>query len=339
MKHTMIIAEAGVNYNGDLDLAKKMIYVAKESGADIIKFQTAKPELVMSKYAEKADYQKAMTGENESQLEMCRKILLPYDAFYALKKLCQELDIGFLSTPFELESIDFLHTLGIELWKIPSGEITNLPYLEKIGKMRQKVILSTGMSTLDEVQNAVDVLTSMGTEKNDIVLLHCTTEYPAPFDQVNLNAMLTLKNRLGMHVGYSDHTSGITVPIAAVALGAEIIEKHFTLDKNMIGPDHKASLAPDELKTMVKNIRIVEKTFGDGEKIPQSSELRNMQIARKSIVARRYIRKGETLTIENITTKRPGNGISPMMWYEILGSKAVKEFQEDELIVTQETYI
>lgn len=335
----MIIAEAGVNYNGDLDLAKKMIYVAKESGADIIKFQTAKPELVMSKYAEKADYQKAMTGENESQLEMCRKILLPYDAFYALKKLCQELDIGFLSTPFELESIDFLHTLGIELWKIPSGEITNLPYLEKIGKMRQKVILSTGMSTLDEVQNAVDVLTSMGTEKNDIVLLHCTTEYPAPFDQVNLNAMLTLKNRLGMHVGYSDHTSGITVPIAAVALGAEIIEKHFTLDKNMIGPDHKASLAPDELKTMVKNIRIVEKTFGDGEKIPQSSELRNMQIARKSIVARRYIRKGETLTIENITTKRPGNGISPMMWYEILGSKAVKEFQEDELIVTQETYI
>ena len=332
MKHTMIIAEAGVNYNGDLDLAKKMIYVAKESGADIIKFQTAKPELVMSKYAEKADYQKAMTGENESQLEMCRKILLPYDAFYALKKLCQELDIGFLSTPFELESIDFLHTLGIELWKIPSGEITNLPYLEKIGKMRQKVILSTGMSTLDEVQNAVDVLTSMGTEKNDIVLLHCTTEYPAPFDQVNLNAMLTLKNRLGMHVGYSDHTSGITVPIAAVALGAEIIEKHFTLDRNMEGPDHKASIMPDDLKVLCESVRRAEVIIGDGKKRVTDSERKNKKIARKSIVAKKQIKKGDIFTEENITCKRPGNGISPMKWDDILGKVSSKDFEEDQLI-------
>lgn len=328
----LIIAEAGVNYNGSLELAKKMIHVAKECGADIIKFQTAKPELVMSQYAEKAEYQKETTGAGESQLEMCRKLMLPYEDFYTLKKLCGEAGIAFLSTPFEMESINFLHELGMRIWKIPSGEITNLPYLEKIGELKEKVIMSTGMATLQEVKTAVKVLTDKGTKKENICLLQCTTEYPALYRDVNLNGMLTLKRELEMDVGYSDHTPGIAVPMAAVALGARIIEKHFTLDRSMEGPDHKASLEPSELKEMIVQIRNIELAMGNGEKAPQEAELPNMAVARKSIVAKKDIKKGELLSQENITTKRPGTGISPMQWYEVLGTRAVRDFKEDELI-------
>ena len=329
---TLIIAEAGVNYNGDVELAKKMIYTAKECGADIIKFQTAKAELLMSKYAEKADYQKNTTGEKETQLEMCKRILLPYEDFYVLSQECEKAGIMFLSTPFELESIDYLYHLNMTTWKIPSGEITNLPYLEKIGRLKQKVILSTGMSTLDEVRQAIDILVENGTEKLNISLLHCTTEYPAPFQDVNLRAMKTLKKEFGLCVGYSDHTQGIEVPIAAVTMGAQIIEKHFTLDKNLEGPDHKASLEPCELKAMVRAIRHVESALGNGFKAPTESEIKNIKVARKSIVAKIDIKKGELLTEENITVKRPGNGVSPMYWYQALGSYAVRDFAEDELI-------
>lgn len=332
MKHTLVIAEAGVNYNGNLELAKEMIYVAKECGADIIKFQTAKPELVMSKYAEKADYQKKTTGMCESQLDMCRRILLPYEDFYILKKACYQVGIGFLSTPFELESIDFLSCIGMNVWKIPSGEITNLPYLEKIGKLRQNVILSTGMSTLKEVGTAIQILVSNGTKRENITIMHCTTEYPAPYNDINLKAMLTLKDTFKMKIGYSDHSRGIIVPIAAVAMGAEIIEKHFTLDKDMEGPDHRASLEPEELRDMIQQIRNIESALGTGIKIPQASETKNICIARKSIVAKRHIIKGEKFTVDNITVKRPGTGISPMLWYEVMGKTAIRDFDEDELI-------
>lgn len=332
MSKTLIIAEAGVNYNGNLDLAKEMVYVARECGADIIKFQTAKAELVISRYAPKADYQKETTGVTESQLDMCKKVLLPYESFIELAELCRRVEIGFLSTPFELESIDFLHKLGMKIWKIPSGEITNLPYLEKIGKKRQKIILSTGMSTLLEVSDAIGILLSKGTRKEDITLLHCTTEYPAPYSEVNLKAMLTLRDYFNMKVGYSDHTPGVIIPVAAVSLGASVIEKHFTLDKNMKGPDHRASLNPEELKEMVISIRKVEKALGNGEKIPQPSEIKNMTVARKSIIAKHKIEKGEMFTEENLTTKRPGNGISPMKWYEVIGTKAIRDFHQDELI-------
>lgn len=329
---TLIIAEAGVNYNGCLELAKKMVYTAKECGADIVKFQTAKAELLMSRYAQKADYQKKTTDAYESQLEMCRKILLPYEDFYYLKELCEEVGIAFLSTPFELESIDFLRSLSMDTWKIPSGEITNLPYLEKIGSFNQKVILSTGMCRLEEVAAAIDILTNSGTDRNKISLLHCTTEYPAPYESVNLRAMITLKKNFRLQTGYSDHTPGITIPIAAVAMGAEIIEKHFTLDKQMEGPDHKASLDPIELKSMISAIRNVEAALGTGEKVPSECEKKNMAIARKSLVAKRAIRKGEIFSEDNITAKRPGNGVSPMYWYEVLGTRALHDFSEDELI-------
>lgn len=332
MNQTLIIAEAGVNYNGDLELAKEMIYVAKKCGADIIKFQTAKAEALISRYAPKADYQKETTGVAGSQLDMCRKILLPYEDFVELTEICKQVGIRFLSTPFEMESIDFLHKLGMKTWKIPSGEITNLPYLEKIGGYGQRIILSTGMSTLSEVEKAIKVLLSKGTRKENITLLHCTTEYPAPYSEVNLKAMLTLRDYFGMKVGYSDHTPGVIVPIAATSLGASVIEKHFTLDKNMEGPDHKASLNPKELKEMVISIRRVETALGNGEKIPQPSEVKNIAVARKSIIAKHEIKKGELLTEENLTTKRPGNGISPMKWYEVLGTNAIRDFHQDELI-------
>lgn len=332
MKPVQVIAEAGVNYNGRIELAKEMVYIAKECGADVIKFQTAKAELVMSKYAEKADYQKKATGVAENQLEMCRKLFLPYEDFAELSGLCKQVGIGFLSTPFEIESINFLHELGMDMWKIPSGEITNLPYLEEIGRFGQKIILSTGMSNLQEVEDAVKVLLSAGAIKEDITLLHCTTEYPAPYSDVNLNAMLTLKNKFGMKVGYSDHTQGIVIPIAAVSMGAEIIEKHFTLDKNMEGPDHKASLEPEELKEMISAIRKVEIAFGDGDKAPQPSEIKNIPVARKSIIAKQAIKRGQLFTEENLTTKRPGNGISPMKWYDVLGTKAIRDFAEDDLV-------
>lgn len=329
-KKVTIIAEAGVNHNGDIGLAHQMIDAAKKAGADIIKFQTAKPELVISKFAEKADYQKVTTGTNESQLEMCRKIHLKFEDYVELKKHCEEVGISFLSTPFDLPSIEFLSELGCELWKIPSGEITNMPYLIKIAKTGKPVLLSTGMCTLQEIRTTVDLLKANGC--GEITLLQCTTEYPAPYDEVNLNTLSTLKNEFNCSVGFSDHTKGIVVPLAAVAMGAEVIEKHFTLDKNMTGPDHKASIEPDELKALVDGIRIIELAKGSAEKNPTPSEIKNRDIARKSIVAARDIKCGEQFTEENITSKRPGNGISPMKWNEVIGKTASRDFIEDELI-------
>jgi N,N'-diacetyllegionaminate synthase len=329
---TFIIAEAGVNHNGNIEIAKKMIEVAKECGADAIKFQTFKAEKVISKYAPKAEYQKQTTGETDSQLEMVKKLELSFDDFIVLKEYCDKLNIMFLSTPFDFESIDFLNDLGLEIFKIPSGEITNLPYLEKIGKLGKKVILSTGMADLGEIEDALDILISCGTKKENITVLHCNTEYPTPYEDVNLLAMLTIKEAFKVKVGYSDHTLGIEIPIAAVALGASVIEKHFTLDKNMEGPDHKASLEPHELKAMIDAIVNIEKALGNGMKKPSKSELKNKDIVRKSIVAKREIKKGEIFTEDNITVKRPGTGISPMRWYEVLGKVAPKDYKEDELI-------
>jgi len=329
-KRVFIIAEAGVNHNGNIEVAKKLIYEAKKAGADAVKFQTFKAEKGISKFAQKAEYQKKTTGKNETQLDMVKKLELSYEDFIVLKKYCDELGIIFLSTPFDLESIDFLNELDLNMFKIPSGEITNLPYLIKIGKLNKKVILSTGMSTLDEIDEAIRVLNDNGTY--DITILHCTTEYPTPYKDVNLRAMLTMKEAFNLEVGYSDHTKGIEIPIAAVAMGATVIEKHFTLDRNMEGPDHRTSLEPDELKTMVTAIRNVEVAMGSGEKKPAESEKKNIKIARKSIVAKTNISKGEPLTEENLTVKRPGNGISPMKWFEVLGQPAKRDFKEDELI-------
>jgi N,N'-diacetyllegionaminate synthase len=329
---TFIIAEAGVNHNGSVEIAKRMIEVAKECGADAIKFQTFKAEEVVSKYAPKAEYQKQTTGEIESHLQMVKKLELSFDDFIVLKEYCDKLGIMFLSTPFDFESIDFLNSLGLEIFKISSGEITNLPYLEKIGKLRKKVILSTGMADLGEIEDALDILTSCGTKKEDITILHCNTEYPTPYEDVNLLAMLTIKEAFKVKVGYSDHTPGIEVPIAAVALGASVIEKHFTLDRNMQGPDHKSSLEPNELKAMVRAIRNVEKALGDGIKKPSPSEIKNKIIVRRSIVAKRNIKRGEIFNEENITVKRPATGISPMRWYEILGKTATRDYKEDEII-------
>ncbi len=330
MSGVLIIAEAGVNYNGRLDLAFRMVDEAKKAGADIVKFQTGVPEKVMSRYAEKAEYQKVTTGAGESQLDMVRKLMLKFEEFIPLKQYCEKAGIRFLSTPFDLSSAAFLEELGCDLWKIPSGEITNLPYLIQIAQTGKPIILSTGMSTLEEVGAALKVLKENGA--GEVTLLHCTTEYPAPYQDVNLRAMNTLRETFGCRVGYSDHTPGIEIPVAAVAMGATVIEKHFTLDRNMEGPDHKASLEPDELRAMVQAIRHVEKAMGTGIKEPSASEKKNMAIARKSIVALRDIRKGEVLSAENITTKRPGNGVSPMRWFEVLGTKAIRNFGEDELI-------
>ena len=327
---TLIIAEAGVNHNGRLDLALKMVDEAKRAGADIVKFQTAIPEKVISRYADKAEYQKETTGNEESQLEMCRRIHLKLSDYDIIKEYCEEVGIEFLSTPFDLESIDYLEKLGMKLWKIPSGEITNLPYLIKIAKTGKPVIMSTVMAELKEVEEAVNVLKEGGA--GEITLLHCTTEYPAPFDSVNLKAMNTLRKKLGTKVGYSDHTTGIEVVVAAVSLGATVIEKHFTLNRNLEGPDHKASLEPEELEVMVNKIRIIEKALGDGIKRAAEAEKKNIAIARKSIVAAKDIKKGEILSEDNITTKRPGNGISPMQWFEVLGTEAIRDFGEDELI-------
>ena len=327
---TKVIAEIGVNHNGNYEIAEKMIYEAKRCGADIVKFQTAKPELVISKFAEKAEYQINNTNNNESQLEMCKKIHLPFEDYIRLKEVCNKMGIQFLSTPFDLDSIDFLESIDIPLWKIPSGEITNLPYLIKIANTHKPIIMSTGMCNMEEIEDAIGILKENGC--GEITLLHCTTEYPAPIEDVNLKAMLTLKEKFNVNVGYSDHTEGIEVAIAAIAMGAKVIEKHFTLDKNMEGPDHKASLEPDELQAMIKSIRNVELAMGNEEKKPAASEIKNIVIARKSIVAKGDIKKGEVFTEENITIKRPGSGISPMKWYEILGKKAIRDFEEDELI-------
>jgi len=333
MKKTFIIAEAGVNHNGNLELAKKMIDVAVKAGADAVKFQTFKAEKMVSRYAQKAEYQKRTTKNDELQLEMIKKLELDAQTHLTLLEYCNIKGIKFLSTPFDLESIDLLNELGVDIFKIPSGEITNLPYLRKIGSLKKEIILSTGMADLGEIEDALDVLSSAGMKLKNITVLHCNTEYPTPIEDVNLNAMLTIKAAFpGVNIGYSDHTIGIDIPIAAAAMGATIIEKHFTLNKNMEGPDHKASLEPDELKAMVCAIRNIEKAMGSGIKKSSSSEIKNKLIARKSIVAAKDIHKGEIFTEENLTIKRPGTGISPMRWDEIIGKKAVKDFNEDEII-------
>ena len=325
-----IIAEAGVNHNGSFALACKLVDAAKNSGADCIKFQTFKAKNLVSKYAEKADYQKKTTGDS-SQQEMLKKLELSYDEFLQLKEYCKEMGITFLSTPFDFESIDFLNSIDMEFWKVPSGEVTNLPYLVALAKTHKPVVMSTGMCEMKEIEDAVAVLKQYGT--TNITLLHCNTEYPTPFEDVNLKAMQTMRDAFHLEVGYSDHTKGIEVPIAAVALGATVIEKHFTLDRNMEGPDHKASLEPQELAEMVCCIRNIEKALGTGDKTPTPSEKKNIVVARKSIVAKSKIKAGDTLTEDNVTVKRPGTGISPMKWFEVLGTKAVKDFDEDELII------
>lgn len=339
-KHTIIIAEAGVNHNGDLAMAREMVLKAKEAGADYVKFQTAVPELVISTYAPKAEYQKATTGSAQSQLEMCKAIHLPLSDYAGLKQLCDEVGIGFMSTPFDLVSVDLLAELGQDRFKVPSGEITNLPYLRRIAATGRPVILSCGMATIDEVEDAVKILTgshplypSESTlTRNDIIVLHCNTQYPTPYSDVNLRAMLEIRDRLGVRVGYSDHTQGIQVSLAAAALGAEVVEKHFTLSRSLPGPDHKASIEPDELRLLVSSIRDIDAALGDGHKRVSDSERPNMVVARKSIVALRPIRKGEILSEENITVKRPGNGVSPMLWDKVIGSAAIRDFDTDQLI-------
>lgn len=328
----IIIAEAGVNHNGNYDTALRMIEAAKTAGADYVKFQTAVPELVISAFAPKAEYQKQTTGNTGSQLEMCRAIHLPLDAYAPLAQECLRQGIGFVSTPFDLVSIDTLAPLGMDFWKIPSGEITNLPYLRKIGGLRQKIVMSTGMATLREVADAVDVLEKAGTARADIALLHCTTQYPAPDSSVNLRAMDALSALRCGATGYSDHTVGITAAVAAAARGARIIEKHFTLDRNMPGPDHKASLEPDELARMVCEIRRVQSMLGSGIKTTDPAERPNIEVARKSIVASRAIKTGEILSPDNITVKRPGGGISPMLWDSVVGTAARRDYVADELI-------
>lgn len=330
MRHVIVIAEAGVNHNGSFELAKKMVDAAKEAGVDYVKFQTFNPKKLVSKYAEKAEYQKETTGSDETQLQMLQKLTLTEDNFLSLRDYCKEVGIGFISTPFDLDSIAFLETFDMDFWKVPSGEVTNLPYLEAIARTKRKVVMSTGMCDMNEIQDAMEVLKKNGT--TEITLLHCNTQYPTPYEHVNLSAMSTIKDTLHKEVGYSDHTQGIEVPIAAVAMGATVIEKHFTLDKNMEGPDHKASLDPTELKQMVSAIRNIEKAIGSGLKEPSSSELTNKAVARKSIVTSREIKQGEVFSEENLTTKRPGTGISPMKWYEVIGKVAPRDFSEDEII-------
>lgn len=329
MHDTIIIAEAGVNHNASMQRAIDMVHAARDVGADYVKFQTAVPELVISRYAPKAAYQEETTGKEESQLDMCRAIHLPLDAYASLADECSRCGIGFMSTPFDLVSIDILASLGMDYWKVPSGEIDNAPYLRKIGQQRGKVIMSTGMSTLKEVEAGVNAL---GIPRTDVILLHCTTQYPAPMSSVNLRAMETLKSLKCAAVGYSDHTQGITVPIAAAAMGAKVIEKHFTMDRSLPGPDHRASLEPDELGAMIRAIREVEEALGSPEKVVTDAEAPNRIVARKSIVAARDIKRGEVFTKDNVTVKRPGGGVSPMHWDEVMGMKAPRDFKEDELI-------
>lgn len=332
-KQTIIIAEAGVNHNGSLAVAKKLVDVAAEAGVDYVKFQTFRAEKIASKSASKADYQKETTAIQESQLAMLKKLELTEDQHFELIDYCKMKNIKFLSTPFDIESIDFLKSIGIKLGKIPSGEITNLPYLRKMARSFEHLVMSTGMSTMEELKAALNVFLKEGISKDNITILHCNTEYPTPFDDVNLKAMLSIEKKTGVKIGYSDHTLGIEVPIAAVALGATLIEKHFTLDKTMEGPDHRASLEPQELIDMVKGIRNIEKAIsGTGDKTPSISELKNREIARKSIVASMTINKDDIFTEYNLTTKRPGNGISPMKWDSVIGKKAKRNFELDELI-------
>ncbi|MDK2821918.1 MAG: N,N-diacetyllegionaminate synthase [Clostridia bacterium] len=327
-----IIAEAGVNHNRSVELAKRLIDEAVKCRVDAVKFQTFRAENVISQFAPMAEYQKRNIGMEKSQLEMVKELELSFHDFEELKRYCDEKGIIFLSSPFDIESARFLKDLGVEIFKVPSGEIVNYPLLKEIGSYRKKVILSTGMADLGEIEDALDVLTYYGTKREEIAVLQCNTEYPTPFEDVNLRAMLTIKEAFKVDVGYSDHTPGIEMPIAAVALGASVIEKHFTLNKNLPGPDHKASLEPDELGAMVRAIRNVEKALGDGIKKPSKSEIKNIVIARKSIVAKRDIRAGEVFSEENITTKRPGTGVSPMTWNQVLGKTAKRDFRKDEEI-------
>lgn len=330
MKKVLIIAEAGVNHNGDLNLAKKLIEQAAKAGADVVKFQTFKAEDCVSIKAKKAKYQLENTAKDESQLEMIKKLELSYESHFELMKHCKKHGIAFLSTPFDLESVEFLRGLDLPYFKIPSGEITNFPYLKAVAKCKKKVLLSTGMANLAEIEAALEILRKNGTK--NITLLHCTTEYPAPFEEVNLNAIKTLKEAFKLKVGYSDHTKGIVATLGAVALGAVVIEKHFTLDKTMEGPDHKASLEPSELKELCEGIRTLEKALGNGIKKASKSEAKNIIIARKSLVAKREIQKGEKFSEQNLTTKRPGSGISAMRYEEYLGKRALKTYKKDELI-------
>lgn len=334
MPKTIIIAEAGVNHNGSLQLAKQLVDVAVEAGVDYVKFQTFKANKIASKQAQKADYQQQTTDKAESQLEMLQRLELDEATHIALIDYCNEKNIAFLSTAFDFESIELLQKLGITLGKIPSGELTNLPFLRKMANAFPQIILSTGMADMEEIKATVNALCQAGTVRENITILHCNTEYPTPYEDVNLKAMLRIQAELNVPIGYSDHTLGIEVPIAAVALGATVIEKHFTLDRNMDGPDHQASLEPNELKAMVAAIRNIEKTLeGTGEKIASKSENKNKQIARKSIVAAKKINIGDIFTEHNITVKRPGNGISPMLWDEVLRQKAKQTFYEDDLII------
>ena len=328
----LIIAEAGVNHNGDIDRAYDLIDAAAEAGADIVKFQTFTADSLVTKTAAKAAYQDKSAKEFGNQYEMLRALELTQDSFLNLKKRCREKKIEFLTTGFDMSDLEFISAIGLSRYKIPSGEITNLPYLRFIGKENMPVILSTGMATTREIGDALELLVTEGTELSKIIVLHCNTEYPTPMEDVNLRAMLTIKNEFGIEVGYSDHSLGIEVPIAAAALGATVIEKHFTLDRNLPGPDHRASLEPDELRTMVEAIRNIEVALGDGVKKPSTSEIKNIPIVRKSIVAAKAIGKGEVFTSENLTVKRPGTGISPMKWDDIIGRIAPKGYSVDDII-------
>ena len=329
----LIIAEAGVNHNGNIQQAKRLIDAAADAGADYVKFQTFKASKLVTRSAERADYQNDNTGDGDSQYEMLKKLELSEDVHQELIEYCNSRNIKFLSTGFDLDSLDFLDGIGINLFKIPSGEITNLPYLQKIASFGKQVVLSTGMASMKEVKEAFSVLTTGGLSNDDISIVHCNTEYPTPMEDVNLKAMNAIRKELNVNIGYSDHTLGIEVPIAAVALGARVIEKHFTLDRNLPGPDHRASLEPDELMKMVDSIRNIEKAIaGSGKKEPSPSEFKNKAVARKSIIATKAIKKGDEFTETNLGIKRPGTGISPMRWNEILGKSANRDFQEEELI-------
>lgn len=330
MSEVFIIAEAGVNHNGDLKLAKEMVEKASDAGADAIKFQTFKAENLVTKDAKKAQYQCETTEAEESQYAMLKKLELSEEAFAELKEYCETCGIAFLSTPFDVDSLQFLLDLGMETIKVPSGEITNYPLLREIGKSNRDVILSTGMCELNDIEAAIKVLREFGCP--DITVLHCNTEYPTPYSDVNLKAMETIREKFQVSVGYSDHSEGIEIPLAAVAMGAKVIEKHFTLDRNMEGPDHKASLEPNELEEMVTAIRNIEMAMGSGIKEPSASEKKNIEVARKSIVAKEFIPKGTMFTESNLTTKRPGKGISPMDWEKVVGQYALRDFYEDEMI-------
>lgn len=340
MKKVFIVAEIGCNHNGNPKLAKKMVDIAKECGVDAVKFQTFNSKLLISKHAPKAEYQKVTTGEKESQLEMTKKLELPYEEYLKLKDYAKSIGLEVFSTPFDMESINFLERDKQKIWKIPSGEITNLPYLEKIAKLKvedKKIVISTGMSTIEEIENALKILNENGVDEKNIIILHCNTEYPTPIEDVNLNSIKYLKNKFkNYEIGFSDHSEGYLCGIVSVAYGITFIEKHFTLDKNFEGPDHKASVLPEELKNLCDGIRKIEIALGKNDKIVTKSEEKNKIVARKSIVAMKNIKKGEIFSKENITTKRPGNGISPMEWYNILGKKSERNFEEDEIITHSE---